>query len=202
MPSIDVRPYREMLRRFLKQKGEEDLLQELDSQITSVLVLDSQENRVDWRYLLGEKLVCQTRLVSPTASLSTMRYRNPTDSKILATFTSFTIVPLAVQRLNIRISLTDVGNLATVIGAGVTRDTRWPLQPGALVVSESLVVAPVGVDIGYVSELTDRPIVGSIPPIVLAPGSALDIGNSALSSSDWFITAHWTERRASDFELS
>lgn len=202
MPSIDIHPYREMLRRFLKQKGEEDLLQELDSQITAVLTVEDPSSRPDWRYLLGEKVISAEAFVNTTSSFGSCRFRNPAGSDIIATLFGFYITSTAIVRLSAHMSVADLGNLGTLQTGVVTRDSRWPISPSVLVVSRDQTLAPVGTRFSYAPCETDKVVPWPIAPVVLAPGSSIDFGNVALSSSDYSVLVNWTERRASTFELS
>lgn len=202
MSRIQTGRWSELLRRFLDQKGVEDVASELSPEISPVFILES--NRPDWLILKAERMVSLSDEHTSGATIGpTMRLRNPLNSGVLATVHAIYMSATVNSSFEIRHTISN-NNLAGGGDAISTREGRslpsLGVNKSAMAGSFSLTIAPVG-DLIFTASILARVLLPVKEAIVLSPGRAIDIGiPSPASAKTFFGNFLFTERRLPDLE--
>jgi len=193
---IEVGRFSDLFRRFLQQKGQQEIAGELSPEISVVFVAES--DRPDWLFLKNERLCAVTmEQSSGVAAGPTLRLRNPLGSGVIATISAVHYTALT-NEVEIRdtISNNDLGGGIIAIAVRDTRNLQsLGINKSALTASFNTTVAPVG----------DRIFVGVAhidaeggefrEPIVLTPGRAVDVGVTDVAAATLRAGFYWTERQ-------
>jgi len=202
MSLIQIAKFSDTLRRYLQMAGTSEVASELAAEISPVLVME--QDRPDWLWLKGERLCATTiRQSSGVTPGPTMRLRNPTTSKVIATVSHIWVSATNVGIVELRFNLetTDLGipNLSRTL----LRDGRGFTAVGAdntsLVGSYVTTHAPVGNIIFNCRAASSQPIEIK-GPIVITPGRSIDLGSLDTAAQGMAVTMWWSERQLSAIE--
>lgn len=189
--------YAELLGRLLGQSGVLEVASDLSPEISPVLVLES--DRPEWAFLSNQRLVSVFGgMAAVAAQTSIFRLINPAGSNVLATIQRGTLVPAATAQATLFVG----GAVADLTTAGVPvfRDSRSGFVGGAaLRASFDNNVAASGFGIERQNALGNAPIFFQCFPIILAPGSHVDITIDTVNVAGP-VAVHWREREIGKYE--
>lgn len=195
MANINTARYSSILGRFLGMGGTEGPASELGAEISPVFVLEN--DRPEWLYLGNERMMGGLGGIGPGAGQSTVRYRNPVGSGVIAVFTEISYSSLAASICNLQIG-GDLADLATP-SAPYPTDARllFTIAGGAVIVSvENAASVGNGIDGAYVAANTQYRFV--VTPLILTPGSHFDVSCSAPATIR--VASRWRERELTTYE--
>lgn len=191
MSKIETGRFSSLLRRFLHLKGQEVVADELAPELSGVFVLES--DRPDWLFLKGERMVSFGNSLVFAAANGSMRFRNPLNSGVLATFDRFEI-HLSAMDENIEIRLRANNADLTGVAAATLTDTRDNIAAASIIPSSQAAVPPAGSFIWFQELLQGNNPITVDRHIVLSPGNQINIGISAAVTGTMFVSACWSER--------
>jgi len=196
---IEVGRFSELFKRFLSIAGVETVLPELSPEMSTVFVVESE--RPEWEFLKAQRLIGATTSIGGLAGqMAISQFRNPAGSAVIMVVEKIWMTATTAKSyFNINIVAT-VADLAVVNPRPTTRDSRWPIQPSAIISSQTNVAATgqtiVSGGLDPVDRLVEIPCVA-----VITPGFALALITTTLASSH-IGTAHWLERQLPPLEAA
>ena len=197
MAHINVGRFNGILGRMLSMGGMEDPAGELSPEISAVLVMEN--DRPEWKYLANEKLCAGVGVeIASGAFLTASRLRNPVGSGVLAVVEFIRISMTLAGRYSMRFGLITTDR-ATAQSA-ITVDARFAIAnvAPALVLSSSAAAFASSVTFDSSDVLASAPVVYE-QKIILFPGSALEIGSTAINTGTT-VAFSWRERAFQPFE--
>jgi len=198
---IDVGRYNAILGRLLSGAGVLDPAGELSPEISATFVMEAE--RPEWLFLSNQRLMGATADQGGDAvTFASARLRNPTGSGVLAVVEACVADVLTVNsQLRVRIGVATTDLTGTLPSR--SRDSRSPAATaGALILSSGAVAASGTGDIVYETTLTVA-LPGQLlfTPVVLAPGSHIDVTNITQTGGIQ-INYAWRERELTKYERS
>jgi len=202
MSKVERGQFSTLLRRYLGMTGTSDVVDELAPEMSAVFVLEAE--RPEWEFLKGARLLGMGQTVPAlAANFGAIRFRNPTNSGVVAIFSSlnagpgFNPAPAAAV-----ITIThgaQVADQATVQGYGI-RDGRQTPIGGAVIQSQGY-AAVGGNSIGaaIIPATSSFQLITPANPVVLVPGWALNVG-IGFANLDLVVGAQWIEKRLDALE--
>jgi len=196
---IEVGRYSELLRRFLQQKGQEEIAGELSPEISPIFVLES--DRTDWAFLKNERLgIVSINQTSGATPGPLFRVRNPLGSGVIATLSDIWVT-LTVGPANLRVNFVQVnaqlpgGNLN-----GRPRDFRWgPNFETVLLGSFDTTTVGIGTRLFEGRLQADTNLHLQIP-VVIPPGFGVEMGTNAVQAQGLIANYMWVERQLTALE--
>lgn len=200
MPQIQIARYNNLLGRLLSMAGLEATAADLSPEISPVIVMES--DRPEWLFLSGQRRIGFVSSQNAGAAAPVVRLRNPVGSGVLAVIEKIGgMVEAALMRVNLQIG-GDIGDLTTV-SPGFQLDSRYGFAQGgsALICSaEALGAVSVGNGIEIAFPSANVPYKFLQTPLILAPGSHVDISLSAIGAFQAIV--QWRERELQKYEVS
>lgn len=196
---LGVGRYSNMLARFLTGTATLDVVPELSAEISPVFILESE--RPEWEFLKGGKSPnCSISVSSSAVANGTCRLRNPSGSNVLAVIEAGDVtIATAAQQLVIRIG-TAAADLATP-ATQASRDTRFGTGLGAGALKASFdAVAASGTVLYETPMAAATRVLLPIFPIVMAPGSSLDLSITLAVIATITVNLRWRERELTRYE--
>jgi hypothetical protein len=184
---------------FIRRRFGEDIeLSAIAPELIPVIAL--QDDRPEWGWLLGESLLglgfIQTAFA---AQNSAAQIRNPPGSGVLVMIDEVEASSSAPGELNLCVQQISAGNMTTIQGTNIGRDTRLQGNRGIAICSAQNNAAATNI-VKYVNSGT-APWVWRNLGIVLAPGSAAQVLTTAVNTQ-LDVSFVWRERRVRPEELA
>lgn len=205
MSKIETGRFSDLLRRFLSQKGQEEIASELSPEISAAFILES--DRPDWLFLKGERLVgVSTRRTSGATAGPVLRLRNPGGSGVIATLTHVSYQSSVGGLTQVQINDADIDLAGGTMLTG-NRDGRQVTSAAsaqtALIASFLTAAGAPATELIYQSGPPANVLTVLPSPIaVLSPGTAIDIGSATVAAETMNINIWWHERRISALEAA
>lgn len=199
---IQVGRFNQILGRSLTMGGQEDPAGDLSAEISPVLVLEN--DRPEWEYLGGGRLMAGSRGVAGAATPVSIRFRNPVGSGAICVLLSVNVStgPGLVANDEYQAALVAATvDLASVGTTQTARDTRNPTTKGVAILSAAqAAVAGTNMMEDWFQPVSSNRLLANMPCIV-SPGFALDVGSFTNSAAGVMIVSFsWRERAFQPFE--
>jgi len=163
----------------------------------------------EWAYLRQEVLVADSRQVAAGAATTRASYGiiNPDNSGMIVVIEAlaYSVAVAAAVQVGLTTAAGAIAGLATLVGGGSFRDTRWarhsPAGVGRAIVRTGLPVGGLGVQTSLLIAPANSTVEAPVGRgIVLGPGTAVVVQNTD-DAADLFCAGTWRERQAYPGEL-